>query len=330
MNDRVIALLENYDITVLRSWKGRGAIIFETSEGVKQIREYARPKSKLPLLAGLLNQVSEAGICSVDQYIKTKEGEYFVCDKDEITYIVKDYHDGRECDIHSKEDLVKGVTLLAKLHRVMKLPADKMPETEFKMTPFPLSEEVAKHNRELIKAFRYLSDKGQRSEFELYLLHHFKPFLEQAKETKRLVEQEDFSSLYEESIREGAFIHGEYQYHNILYGEKDAAVVNFEKAVPDTCVKDVYYYLRKAMEKNGWDEGIFVSILEGYDKEKTLTPLEKRQIYLRLLYPEKFWKIVNFYFNSAKSWIPIKNMEKLSTLIRQEEIKQSLLNKYIF
>ena len=67
MNDRVIALLENYDITVLRSWKGRGAIIFETSEGVKQIREYARPKSKLPLLAGLLNQVSEAGICSVDQ-----------------------------------------------------------------------------------------------------------------------------------------------------------------------------------------------------------------------------------------------------------------------
>lgn len=330
MNDRVIALLENYDITVLRSWKGRGAIIFETSEGIKQIREYGRPKNKLPLLAGLLDKIAESGICKVDQYTKTKEGEYFISDKDEITYVVKDFHEGRECDIHSREDLVKGVTLLARLHNTMKMTEEERDILGCTLTPFSFADEVTKHNRELIKAFRYLSDKGQRSEFELYLLHHFKPFLAQAKETKRLVEEEDFSPLYGECRLTGSFIHGEYQYHNILFGEKDTAVVNFEKASPDTCVKDLYYFLRKAMEKNNWDEELFTAILESYDKEKTLSPEEKKQLYLRLLYPEKFWKIVNFYFNSAKSWIPIKNMEKLNALIRQEDIKQSLLNKYIF
>ena len=42
MNDRVLSLLENYDLTVLRSRKGRGAIILETEQGLYQIREYTR------------------------------------------------------------------------------------------------------------------------------------------------------------------------------------------------------------------------------------------------------------------------------------------------
>ena len=35
VNDRVLAVLEKYDIEVLRSWKGRGAILCETKTGIK-------------------------------------------------------------------------------------------------------------------------------------------------------------------------------------------------------------------------------------------------------------------------------------------------------
>ena len=34
MNDRSVSLLDNYDIEVLRTWKGRGAILCETSQGI--------------------------------------------------------------------------------------------------------------------------------------------------------------------------------------------------------------------------------------------------------------------------------------------------------
>ena len=33
VNDRYVSLLENYEIEVLRTWKGRGAVLCETNQG---------------------------------------------------------------------------------------------------------------------------------------------------------------------------------------------------------------------------------------------------------------------------------------------------------
>ena len=40
MNDKTLAVLEKYDIEVLRSWKGRSAILCETKTGIKILKEY--------------------------------------------------------------------------------------------------------------------------------------------------------------------------------------------------------------------------------------------------------------------------------------------------
>ena len=50
-------------------------------------------------------------------------------------------------------------------------------------------------------------------------------------------------------------------------------------------------------------------------------------LYYRLAYPEKFWKIANFYFHSNKAWIPQRNMEKLEKLLEQEESKKIFLEQ---
>ena len=40
MNDRAVSVLEEYDFEVLRTWKGRGTILFETKEGIRVLKEY--------------------------------------------------------------------------------------------------------------------------------------------------------------------------------------------------------------------------------------------------------------------------------------------------
>ena len=60
-----------------------------------------------------------------------------------------------------------------------------------------------------------------------------------------------------------------------------------------------------------------------------MTDRDYRQLYYRLAYPEKFWKIVNFYYNTGKAWIPGRNMEKIEKLFAQEREKQLFL-EYIF
>ena len=68
-----------------------------------------------------------------------------------------------------------------------------------------------------------------------------------------------------------------------------------------------------------------LTLIESYNKVKTLTKRDLGQLYYRLAYPEKFWKIVNFYYNTGKAWIPGKNMEKIEKLFAQERDKQLFL-----
>ena len=47
MNDRALGVLEQYDIEVLRSWKGRSAILCETKTGIRILKEYKGGQERL-------------------------------------------------------------------------------------------------------------------------------------------------------------------------------------------------------------------------------------------------------------------------------------------
>ena len=49
---------------------------------------------------------------------------------------------------------------------------------EYDVPALCMENEYVKHNRELKKVLRYLREKGQKTEFEIYLLHHYDFFYE--------------------------------------------------------------------------------------------------------------------------------------------------------
>ena len=40
MNDKAVSVLENYDMEVIRTFKGRGTIICDTTKGLRVLKEY--------------------------------------------------------------------------------------------------------------------------------------------------------------------------------------------------------------------------------------------------------------------------------------------------
>ena len=92
-------------------------------------------------------------------------------------------------------------------------------------------------------------------------------------------------------------------------------------------MRDVSLFFRKIMEKNSWRQETGELVLESYQKQKVLSWEDRLQLYYRLSYPEKFWKIVNFYYGSPKVWIPAKNMEKLDKILKQEDEKTLFLER---
>lgn len=328
VNDRAVSVLENYEIDVLRTWKGRGAILCESDKGLLILKEYAGPKDKIMFQDALLTVIKEQGFQMVESILKSKEGELIVYDQDKIPYILKTYFEGRECNIRDTRECIQAVKTLAHLHNASDMPVF---EGSYDDVGFCINKEYEKHNKELRKVRKFLRDKSQKSNFEIFLLKHYDYFFDlalQVTEEARFYLQETPQAA---KVKSRIVCHGDYQYHNILsLNEKssDFAIINFEKCVRDNPVRDLYLFMRKLLEKSGWSAELGNALLDAYNSERRMTREDYMLLYYRLIYPEKFWKIVNFYYNSGKAWIPGRNLEKLEKLLLQEPDKVSFLENY--
>ena len=322
MNDKALAVLEKYDIEVLRSWKGRSAILCETKSGIKILKEYKGSEKRLSTQQKLLEKIEEKGFEKKEKIIVSKEGELLVKDEEMNSYYLKEYRDGKECNLKDCQETGKAAAQLALLHKAMFLP--DFIEEENIMVSSPI-EEFEKHTKELRKVKKYIRLKRQKDDFEYYLYQNFNLFLEKAERALEEMKQNPFVFSCDNFRKKGKLCHGDLQHHNVLMEQGDVYFINFEKFVIDDAMRDLSLFLRKTMEKNNWSAELGGYILQSYEKENTISAEQKLQLYYRLYYPEKFWKIVNFYFNSSKAWIPVKNTEKLKMLIKAEEEKNQFL-----
>ena len=67
-------------------------------------------------------------------------------------------------------------------------------------------------------------------------------------------------------------------------------------------------------------------MLDEYDRYLPMTGGDRRYLYVRFLYPEKYWKQINYYYNSNKAWVPARNTEKLKILEEQEPERKKFLD----
>ena len=93
----------------------------------------------------------------------------------------------------------------------------------------------------------------------------------------------------------------------------------------DSAMSDLAKYTRKALEKNRWNAELGRQMLMTYQRVRPFRTGELQQLYLRLLYPEKFWKIANRYYNSHKAWLSGRNIEKLEKVVAQEDAREQFL-----
>lgn len=318
MNDRCVSLLENYEIEVLRTWKGRGAVLCETNQGTLILKEYAGHREKSVFQDAVLSHMQKQGFSNIETIIRNKEGELLTTDHDGSCYVLKTYFEGRECDVKDMRECICAMELLAKMHK------SSLSEVEIPFSGgiYTVSQEFEKHNKELRRVRKFLKEKGQKNDFEIYLMQCYDYFLQLA---LRVAEEYRLSGSGEKAGKSTFVCHGDYQHHNIVLSGKEFYIINFEKCVKDSPVRDIYLFMRKLLEKSNWRQETGFTLLSAYEKENDLSKEDYIDLYYRLAYPEKFWKIVNFYYNSGKAWIPGKNLEKLIKVNEQEKEKIEFL-----
>ncbi|MDE6984364.1 MAG: hypothetical protein K2O99_07505 [Lachnospiraceae bacterium] len=329
MNDKAVSVLEQYDMAINRTFKGRGTIICDTQQGMRVLKEYRGRTEKLELLYQLQNRLNDS--LRTDMLIRNREGGLYAANQgiDNSIYILEEYVDGKECSYKNEEDIVRACGAMAKLHLKFMLPAS---ENVCPMPVFFYADEMEKHTMECKRVKNYLKKLHNKTDFERALLREYDYFLDRAVDVTKRAKQES-QAEYEAYVNSnGLYCHGDYQYHNVVFGKGGSGaytgIINLEHFAHDCGARDFYLLFRKISEKCDWSVDMAQSMLAAYQNRRVFPPIEWRSLCLRLEYPEKFWKIINFYYNSRKSWMPNRNYDKLESLIGQEKNREKLLDKF--
>lgn len=328
MSERGLDVLDKYDVTVLRTAKVRGALMFETDNGAFILKEFKGSESRIGLEAGILNALAER-IC-VETYVRNTEGGFVTESEEGIKYIVKTWHEGRECNVRDIKEVCLAVRILGWLHfELNKLEDSGAFESNITDGANPenhafetesLSDLFGRHNRELRRVRTYIKGRKSRNSFERLILDSFDMFNEQAVQALK-------TARNAEPAIPVRWCHGQFSHHHIVLGTRVNVITEFSHMHRGIQMDDLYYFARKVLEKNRWDLKLGKAIFDAYNSVRNISQEEWDYLYIMFLYPEKYWKQLNYYYNSNKVWIPEKNVDKLKTIISQQPAREIFLSE---
>lgn len=323
MNDYYVDVLQQYEGEAAEVRRGRGAWICLYPQGMRLLKEYRGSVKRLEFEETVLGVLRQQGIRLVDQYVRNLEGELLTAAPDGTKYILKEWYADRECAMSDSREILEAAGWIARLHRAFRTISWQAEWNLGSMLPPGLGAEMERHNRELKRVRSFISGKRKKSEFELCVMQHFSAFYEQALEA-----QAGLAALEADTAGDGLYLcHGDLDQHHILLRGREAAFIEFNQMHRGCQMTDLYHFMRKAMEKHSWNEHLGLAMMERYDQILPLGEDDKRYLYYLFLYPEKYWKQLNYYYNANKAWIPARSVEKLRKLETQQEEKLCFLSK---
>lgn len=328
MEEKMEEVIKQYPVQLNGKRRIRGAILLETKEGLFSLSNYKDSLKKLQFQEQVKQKLVEEGYSYVDKGVLNVNGELLTKDNRGNYWLLKRWFKGRECNLLDEEEILLATIHLAKLHNLMQI-ADISSETgaESENKSKNITEVMNRHVREMKRVYNYIRNKKQRNEMELCILKLFPEFYEQASRVQEYFTKNDYVKLQQKCIEEKRIYHGNYNYHNVLFQEQQIITTNFEGVGLGVQIVDLYDFLRKIMEKNNWNSKQGIKILDAYQQIRPLETAESQFLYLLLIFPEKFWKQINFYYNGKKSWMSIKNYDKLLKIQLQEESRRNFLSE---
>jgi spore coat protein I len=327
MEDKITDLLAQYDLVVYRAGRVKGAWMLETDRGLKCLGGCSYSEGKVAFEQKVKRLAAEHGFPAIDLYVENKEQGYLVQGPYNEHFVMRNWFHGEELNALHREHILRTAETLARLHNSLEGLVLTEEERNFCLQP-KVSELLERRNKELRRVRAYIRSKKQKSLFEQNFLAQFDVQFSLAEEAAAMFNQAGYERYYNQEVDAGSMLHGNFTHHSVLLlPEGGMAVTGFEKAVTGIRIQDFYLLFRKIMEKWDWDISLGEDMLEAYQRIRPIPKEEWQLLKLLLVYPEKFWKVANQYYNNRKSWIPEKNMQKLLQTMEQADKKEENIKK---
>ena len=260
-------------------------------------------------------QLQKNGFGNISRFYRALDGEPFYR-HDGILYTLEDVMPAEALPEDHTEDFVRGAETLGRMHQA----AAGLCNDAARWDRERLPRLYAKRRSELAKIRRRNDKRGNYDAIDLLLIRNYDRFMGQVREAEELLQKGGYREAVDRAAKEGAFCHNAYKGEALRVSEKGEIFVgSFDKCGSELPLADLAAYLRRYFKKTEGSAAGVAAMLESYGKHCPLSAADLTILRGMLVYPEKFLRLVNEYYNRRRACVSPAMQERLAAAAREEE-----------
>ena len=305
---------EGYGLQLRHGTRTRTGLVCRTDRGLRELKKPRGSTDSLRLAFDVKKRLRENGFANISRCYPTLEGEPFYR-QDGTLYILEDVLPQGTLAEDCAETFLQGAETLGEMHAAAKGLASEAAHWEKNRLP----QLYAKRRSELAKVRRRNDKRGSYDAIDLLLLQYYEPYMERAAEAEELLCRGGYAEAIARTAQEGGFCHNAYK-GEALRQETDGRIFvgNFDKCSAELPLADLAAYIRRYFKKTEGTAAGISAMLERYGRH---CPLSERDMILvqgMLLYPEKFLRLINEYYNRRRTCVSPAMRERLAAAAKEE------------
>lgn len=287
-----------YDIDINYVYPFRDGFNIESSSGKKVLRKLNLSSERINFIHEAKEYLYNNNLRNIDRFLCTKEGAPFIC-IDGFNYTVSNAIEGRESDFDKREDVIKAAKMLALMHassRGFNPTKNSLPRDELGKLPF-----YFKKRLDEIKRIKKIAQREKRK-IDYIVLQYIDYFYDLGEDAVKKLHSSKYDEIVKKTRKERLFCHHDYTHSNIIINDGGTWLVNFNYCCFELKVYDIANLLRRKMRKCKWNVNEASLIVESYSSIEPLSEDEFFVMRIILQFPQKFWRVINKYYNSRRTW----------------------------
>lgn len=324
MGDLEKEISQEFDLTVKNIIPFKDFFIIDTSNGKKILRKLNFSPERIWFIHGAKEHLYSNNFYNLDRYICNKEGLPYV-NIDGICYTITEAVQGRECDFEKREDVIKASIALAEMHKASRgyvPPAQCLAKDDLGNLPTNFLKRLDE-----IKRIKKAAQR-EKGSLDYLILKYIDYFYNLGENAVYLLAESKYKELVEKTRKERLFCHHDYTHSNIIMDNSETSIVNFSLCSFELKVYDIANLLRRKMRKCYWDIKEAKVIIDAYTSVEPISDDEFFVMKIMLQFPQKFWRVINKYYNSRRCWMDRTFEKKFKEVIEEIEYHTEFLGKY--
>lgn len=320
--DREISQKYNMEIKSITPFKD--FFVLSTPKGRKILKKTVFSTDRIMFIHGAKEHLFNNDFKNLDRYLCGEDGSpYFTFDGS--NFVITESIEGRECNFDSSDDISCASKLLAQMHKSSKgyvAPENCITRDDLGKLPMFFVKRL-----EELKKLKKVAKKG-KTKFDYLFLENFDYFYNLGDISIKQIAESQYDKIAEATRSEGIFCHHDFTHHNIVCSEGSMFLLNFDFCCFELKIYDVANFIRRKMRKCNWDINEAKKIIDEYRKVEPISEDEFLVLKIILQFPQKFWRVINKYYNSKRSWSERSFILKLQEVLTEIEYHKQFMEKF--